>query len=619
MEEETFNVLNTTMKNKELLSYDIAPFPSEIKVGNKEFIYVGKESDLYLCNFEKIQKQSGYIEKSNLLELSSAYIELTKGMNLEWLNDCKFLKFLHIQRVSGDYSALNQLKELKNVTKFEITDAHVLYNPDVEEIVDKNSFFTDKDVQCLKNFPSIDNIWIHCNIDLKGLTALNHLIQNDFSTTCLTVSSHLYQSLTYTGIELKWSHGVNDTEDRLCISSDSDATKTNPKTEDKEAFQLELLAFLSNFSKGNNKKILEVRFEDSYLQEQSYFTLDSFNLAVSESMQFDYDYFEIFYPHNYNTSKNTFCFLRQFPHLKEFHYPSIRTDIIENVGNNTEIYFGNRTNEYAGCLDEELFYQLVKSNKKIKIHGQGVDTNLLGRFTYEEIVYLYEKGFIDCNQQMLEKIKELDLKLDAIIEQFNFDETVSDFEKFDAIVKYVCNNISYSFPDEELENQYGWLYVALDNSGKGVCRNYAVLVDALAKRLELECYMVPSNNKKHVWNIICLDKMYYYTDLTWYDYDYEKGDFSKEWYLTPANLQYYFYPNDDHYIKMSSILPYEFQQYQLEPIYLVESSSHYYKKRLFSMAMNGGTLGYLFMDYFLLFQNRKNKDYDLKEKQKIKG
>ncbi|MCI8446284.1 MAG: hypothetical protein HFH31_02185 [Bacilli bacterium] len=50
--------------------------------------------------------------------------------------------------------------------------------------------------------------------------------------------------------------------------------------------------------------------------------------------------------------------------------------------------------------------------------------------------------------------------------------------------------------------------------------NYAALTTALLKRLFIKSYLISSNNTRvatHMWNLVNLDGIYYYADVTWLD------------------------------------------------------------------------------------------------------
>ena len=53
--------------------------------------------------------------------------------------------------------------------------------------------------------------------------------------------------------------------------------------------------------------------------------------------------------------------------------------------------------------------------------------------------------------------------------------------------------------------------------GKGVCEAYSLLMMAVLERLGIDSSYVKSDSINHMWNIVCLDGLWYHLDVTWDD------------------------------------------------------------------------------------------------------
>lgn len=125
----------------------------------------------------------------------------------------------------------------------------------------------------------------------------------------------------------------------------------------------------------------------------------------------------------------------------------------------------------------------------------------------------------------IEKVCEINNKLDAIVSSLGVDINSTDQEKLNSILIYALENLTY---DEEVSNaiiqkiehsdlsasfyEGGNLYGALEKDS-AICGNYAALVSALADRLDLNTYFLISSN--HAWNLVTIEGENYYVDATW--------------------------------------------------------------------------------------------------------
>lgn len=136
-------------------------------------------------------------------------------------------------------------------------------------------------------------------------------------------------------------------------------------------------------------------------------------------------------------------------------------------------------------------------------------------FTKEDQDYLAING-VEVN--VGNKVQEIDKKLEEINKSIDIKETDSDREKYEKIVIYIIKKLHYPKNPENLSGYYegGNLYSALEGDGEAICGNYSSLVQALCVRNNIETYTVISND--HVWNIVNIDGVYYYSDITNMDY-----------------------------------------------------------------------------------------------------
>ena len=151
--------------------------------------------------------------------------------------------------------------------------------------------------------------------------------------------------------------------------------------------------------------------------------------------------------------------------------------------------------------------------------------------TQEDYDALLKKGVkvTFTEPEDLAKFKEINKRLDDIVDSLSVDENSSDQEKLDAILCYVLDNLTYdpevsaalrnNEPHDSLTRSFyydGQLYGALEKD-TAICGNYAALTNALAERLKLDTYYLVSTN--HAWSLVEVEGKQYYVDSTWLDSD----------------------------------------------------------------------------------------------------
>lgn len=120
-----------------------------------------------------------------------------------------------------------------------------------------------------------------------------------------------------------------------------------------------------------------------------------------------------------------------------------------------------------------------------------------------------------------EQEQELDEKLRQVMAELDLDGK-TDYEKVEAIYKYVCENVRYSeevlssgadpvYPPEELQVYYSAYGALVLNSA--TCQGFSSLIYRMMLEAGIDCRLIAGDI--HGWNIVKLDDKYYYLDATW--------------------------------------------------------------------------------------------------------
>lgn len=171
------------------------------------------------------------------------------------------------------------------------------------------------------------------------------------------------------------------------------------------------------------------------------------------------------------------------------------------------------------------------------------------------IIRMYNEGIIDELPDKYDSLTSQDdadytLLLNAMREiesQYGITDSSSDYDKVYAIYNYITSNIRYDYYKASLKGADYSNYISsvlypvevnftLSNR-KGICHDYAKLMEALCCIFDIDCYYVTgdvvSSPDKHAWNIVKIDDEYYQVDATW-----DEG-------RTPEQYRY-FLLSDDH-------------------------------------------------------------------------
>ena len=124
------------------------------------------------------------------------------------------------------------------------------------------------------------------------------------------------------------------------------------------------------------------------------------------------------------------------------------------------------------------------------------------------------------------KLSEYDKKIyDKAIEILDriIKSDMTDYEKELAVHDYMVTHITYETENlgifkqksEDSETPYGALC-----KGKAVCTGYTVTFKMFMDMLEIPnliVYAEDADRDDHAWNMVCLDELWYYVDVTWND------------------------------------------------------------------------------------------------------
>ncbi|MEH6945343.1 DUF5050 domain-containing protein [Bacillus sp. JJ722] len=169
---------------------------------------------------------------------------------------------------------------------------------------------------------------------------------------------------------------------------------------------------------------------------------------------------------------------------------------------------------------------------------------------HPEIFYFQHKGTLVYSNGKIElKYKYSKSKINKMVQQLNkqislvISQTVSkgdsDFEKVKAIHDYIVLNSAYDYTNflknsvpEASYNAYGLLINKI-----AVCDGYAKAMKLLLDKVGIETHYVTGyvNSGLHAWNLVKIDKKYYYLDTTWNDpVPNRKGKISYKYFLVPT-------------------------------------------------------------------------------------
>ena len=215
-----------------------------------------------------------------------------------------------------------------------------------------------------------------------------------------------------------------------------------------------------------------------------------------------------------------------------------------NVGNSN--YFYNCLNENQQSLYRSFHKEInlfIAGEKSLDKNGE---YNILGRFSYEEfevskeeasntlaafcydsptyymlvgahclaypnmICPVIEKEYIEKDKREdLEEVMTNELsELSVIVNQCD-----NDYDNLFTIYNYILDNTSYSKVTNIECNNIVSIFDN-DNNTNSHCQGYANSLSLLCNFFGIDCLFVGSNAINHSFNVVCLDGLWYYCDVT---------------------------------------------------------------------------------------------------------
>jgi len=231
---------------------------------------------------------------------------------------------------------------------------------------------------------------------------------------------------------------------------------------------------------------------------------------------------------NISMSEKDFSFLHDCSELKslEINGLSVEKGVLESLDNLEKLSI-NSFCQVSNTIDTD--YSKLTFLKELNFDNSK-PYNISIFFSSDDYKILTANG-VDITSLVdgcIDKVIDINEKLDYIVQQLDIDSNDKDIDKFNKIILYILDKLDY---DEEfilanLDTQNGsknlikkfynegLLYGAL-NGDNAICGNYAALFTALAKRVGLNSYYLC--NSKHAWNLVEINGDNYYTDITWLD------------------------------------------------------------------------------------------------------
>ena len=109
---------------------------------------------------------------------------------------------------------------------------------------------------------------------------------------------------------------------------------------------------------------------------------------------------------------------------------------------------------------------------------------------------------------------QLTMAIESFMEE-NIHSGMTDYEKFDAIYSWVCKHVNYGYSGSGGSN--GAAYTAMIHRGAAP-RGFSTLLYRLLLECGVDCRSIKgtaSGGTLHLWNIVCIDGLYYNVDAGW--------------------------------------------------------------------------------------------------------
>lgn len=216
---------------------------------------------------------------------------------------------------------------------------------------------------------------------------------------------------------------------------------------------------------------------------------------------------------------------------------AVKIDIIESVSYDRYAYQN---------IDEEVQIVYDQILDCIKKHESAVDVSTTDDAILDEAYravfadygglfwvsgYVYHKYLLGdkCTRisfepkytMSLEERGNYQKQIDAVVADWlsGVSITDSDYEKAKYVFDTIVEKVNYNPVSQENQN-----IISVFLYEQSVCQGYADAVWYLLDELGIPCTVITGsgNGENHAWNLVYLDKAYYYMDVTWGDTDYGK-------------------------------------------------------------------------------------------------
>lgn len=202
-----------------------------------------------------------------------------------------------------------------------------------------------------------------------------------------------------------------------------------------------------------------------------------------------------------------------------------------------EITHGLHIRGNASCFSSTMARPASDKSAYINSAGEYYEYRLDLHYSAAGIVRMYREAVIPSLPDEMDLLTadpdeaNYTLLLNAaekIEKEYGLDTSSSDYEKVYAIYNYLTSNYTYDYTLQAITNPTAMadyysnvLYPAEINlmleSGKGVCFNFTLTMQALCYIFDIDCYYVGGRaaGGNHAWNIVCIDNQWYHLDATW--------------------------------------------------------------------------------------------------------
>ena len=200
----------------------------------------------------------------------------------------------------------------------------------------------------------------------------------------------------------------------------------------------------------------------------------------------------------------------------------------------TIIFQGDYRKVYNGGNIENLFAQAWNKDSKkhsddfdylhwnIATYGFGLDY-----YSNKKSVFRFKMSYRESASQL----KKVNTKVKKVLAFLGLGKK-SDVEKIRAIHDYIAKTIQYDNSKKKFTAYAG----LVDSSHKTVCQGYALLFYKMCTDAGIPCRVVTGwAGTPHAWNIVKLDKKWYYVDVTWDDIGKKYQPFTYDYFLVGSN------------------------------------------------------------------------------------